>query len=158
MAITAYISRTQSDPRQLIKGLADITDVNNIRPTGVVDLINPTFELDYNPNYVDKNYIEVGAPFNRDYFITDMKIDIGKKIYISCAVDVLYTYFREIVEAEAYITRTAHEADIADYLPDDCVPVTTNAQTQNYAFSSTPFQTIDGVDGNYVLTVVGGGA
>jgi len=68
-----------------------------------------------------------------------MKIDIGKKIYISCAVDVLQTYFREIIEAEAYIVRTAHEVDAADYLPDDCVPVTTNAQTQNYAFSSTPF-------------------
>lgn len=158
MAINAWMTTMQIDPRTLMKGPQPEIQVNGIKPTGVVDIMSPTFELDYNSAYTTKNYIYVDAPFNRFYFITDMKIDIGKKIYISCAIDVLETYKNQIAESEAYILRTGREASSAAYLPDDCVPVTTNAQTQNYAFSSTPFQTIDGVDGNYVLTVVGGGA
>ena len=94
MAFTATMYVINDDPRTLMKYMSPTTaiEVTGIKPTGVVDLLNPTFELDYNADYTTKNYIEVGAPFNRCYFIKDMKIDVGKKIYITCAVDVLQTY------------------------------------------------------------------
>ena len=157
MSFAITLSSCSDDPRTLMKTFSGQITVNNVKPTGIVDLMNPTFELSYDSNYTTKNYCEVGAPFNRSYFITDMKIDIGKKIIISCAVDVLQTYHSSIADSEAYIIRTGHFASGASYLPDDQVPITTETQTQNYSFDSTPFSTIDGINGNYVLTVIGGG-
>lgn len=158
MSFTATMYVINDDPRTLMKYTPPTTavEVTGIKPTGVVDLLNPTFELDYKEAYTTKNYIEVGAPFNRSYFIKDMKIDVGKKIYITCAVDVLQTYKAQIADSYAYIIRTGRFASGAKYLPDDQVPITTETQVQNYPFNSTPFLTIDGVDGNYVLTVIGG--
>lgn len=155
-AATMYV--INDDPRTLMKLIRPETaaEVTGIKPTGAVDLLNPTFELDYQEAYTTKNYIVVGAPFNRSYFITDMKIDIGKKIIISCSIDVLQTYNNQIADSYAYIIRTGRLASGARYLPDDQVPITTETQVQNYPFNSTPFLTIDGIDGNYVLTVIGG--
>lgn len=157
MAFNATVYVLQDDPRTLMKRFTNEEPVNDIRPTDIVDLMNPSFILNYDAKYIGKNYIHVEAPFNRYYFINDMKIDIGKKIVINCSVDVLQTYKDSISESTAYIMRTGREASKAAYLPDENVPVTTASQVQNYQFNKTPFNAIDGESGNYVLTVIGGG-
>ena len=92
MSFNATLYNCKDDPRKLNKTLKEGTTIQSITPTESCDILNPTFILNYNSDYTSKNYIVVGAPFNRSYFITDMKIDIGKKIIISCAVDVLDSY------------------------------------------------------------------
>lgn len=116
MAFSLTLYDCGDDPRTLNKTLTGDTLVSNVKPTGVVDLMSPTFELDYSADYTTKNYCVVGAPFNRSYFITDMKIDIGKKIYISCAVDVLQTYSGAINGINANVVR--QENLIKEMLPD----------------------------------------
>lgn len=86
---TINLYNCSDDPRKLSKTLSGETPVTGVKPTGIVDLMNPTFELSYDSDYTTKNYCVVRAPFNRSYFITDMQVDIGKKIIISCTVDVL---------------------------------------------------------------------
>lgn len=113
---TINLYNCSDDPRTLNKTLTDIAEVRDVKPTGIVDLMNPTFELGYDSNYTTKNYCVVGAPFNRSYFITDMKIDIGKKIIISCAVDVLQTYKNKIEDINANVVR--QENLIKEMLPD----------------------------------------
>lgn len=157
MALTARISVMDVDPRTLLKVPQSEITVSSIRPTGEVNLLTPTFVLDYKEAYTSKNYIYVGAPFNRYYFITDMKIDIGKKIIINCKVDVLQSFSQQVLSSRGYIIRTGSYAASAKYLPDENIPINTQTQTQNYEFSSTPFQTIDSINGNYILTVIGGG-
>lgn len=159
MSFNATLKVMNSDPLTLIKSFSqDVQEItiSSIKPTAEVDLYTPTFVLDYNSNYTKYNYIVVDAPFNRSYFIKDMKIDIGKKIIISCEEDYLQSWFAQIMEAEAYIVRTGHESSAAKYLPDNVVPMTVPTQVQNYPFNSTPFTTIDSQDGNYVLTAIGG--
>lgn len=93
MSFSATIYNCGDDPRKAVKNLTSGIPVASIVPTEDCDILNPTFILNYNPSYTTCNYVVVGAPFYRSYFITDMKISIGKKIEISCAVDVLGTYW-----------------------------------------------------------------
>lgn len=116
MAFTIKLYNVSDDPRKLNKTLTGEAEVTNVRPTDIVDLMNPSFILDYNEGYTTKNYLWAAAPFNRFYFITDMKIDIGKKIVISCSADVLYTYRDDIKRINANVIR--QEFKVKDMLPD----------------------------------------
>lgn len=125
MSFSAVLYNNADDPKVLGKSLSGGTPVNSIVPTEACDILNPTFILNYNPSYTTCNYIVVGAPFNRSYFITDMKIDIGKKIVISCAVDVLETYKDSIKNCMACVTRNEGIGK-PTYVPDDKLPIDPN--------------------------------
>ena len=116
MSFSATLYNNSDDPRALNKTLGTGYEVSNIRPTESCDILSPTFILDYDADYAQCNYVVVNAPFNRSYFITDMKIDIGKKIVISCAVDVLQTYKEEIEKLKCSIIRQENLKE--PYLPD----------------------------------------
>lgn len=155
---TINLYNCSDDPRKLSKTLSGETPVTGVKPTGIVDLMNPTFELSYDSDYTTKNYCVVGAPFNRSYFITDMKIDIGKKIIISCAVDVLQTYKDDIKPINANVIR--QEKLIKEMLPDpnfvyldqsDVISVLPN----NYSNTIFGPQTSDGF---YIVLGVNGAA
>lgn len=160
MAITATLKINESDPITLGKMFSETThNLNNIVPTGVVDIMNPSFILDYNTevDYTQFNYISIGDPFNRSYFIDGFQIDIGKKIIIKCSIDVLETYHEEIRNSYAEIVRTCFSDYYAKYLPDNVLPIKADSQVENFEFDTTPFKTIDSINGNYILTVIGGG-
>ena len=118
MSFKATLYNCSDDPRKLSKTLPVDSKivVSSITPTESCDILNPTFILNYDSAYTTKNYIVVDTPFNRSYFITDMKIDIGKKIVISCAVDVLQTYKDSIKKINANVVR--QENKIKEMLPD----------------------------------------
>lgn len=118
MAFAATVYNCSDDPRTLHKTLPAGIPVENIVPTESCDILNPTFILNYNASYATCNYIIVGSPFNRSYFITDMKIDIGKKIVISCAVDVLRSYESEIGNIKTTIYRNEDFKTCAPYVAD----------------------------------------
>lgn len=151
MAFTIKLYNVSDDPRKLNKTLTGEAEVKNVRPTDIVDLMNPSFILDYNENYTTKNYLWAAAPFNRFYFITDMMIDIGKKIVISCSADVLYTYRADIERINANIVRSESEKE--HYLPDPDYKVLSGFQnfTEPFLNPVDSFQS-----GYYVLSYIGG--
>lgn len=116
MSFSATLYNCSDDPRKAVKTLPAGIPVATITPTESCDILNPTFILNYNASYATCNYIFVGAPFNRRYFITDIKIDIGKKIVITCAVDVLSTYWADIKGNEVNVVRQENLKE--PYLPD----------------------------------------
>ena len=125
MSFSATLYNNSDDPKVLSKTLTGGNNVSSIVPTEACDILNPTFILNYNSAYTTCNYIVVGAPFNRSYFITDMKIDIGKKIEITCAVDVLETYKDSIKDCIACVTRNEGIGG-PTYVPDDKLPLDPN--------------------------------
>lgn len=125
MSFSATLYNNSDDPKKLSKNLTGGIPISSITPTESCDLLSPTFILNYNSSYTTCNYIVVGAPFNRSYFITDMKIDIGKKIVISCSVDVLETYKLSIKNCVACITRN-EGIGAPTYVPDDKLPLDPN--------------------------------
>lgn len=118
MSFEATLYNCSDDPRTLHKTLPAGIPIASITPTESCDILNPTFILNYNASYTTCNYVIVGSPFNRSYFITDMKIDIGKKIVISCAVDVLRSYENEIGNIETTIYRNEDFKTCAPYVAD----------------------------------------
>lgn len=116
MSFSATLYNCADDPRKLNKSLGQGIVISSIVPTSSCDILNPTFILDYNSSYTSCNYIIVSSPFNRSYFITDMSIDIGKKIVISCDVDVLNTYKEDIKELTVNVVR--QEKKMKEMLPD----------------------------------------
>lgn len=155
MAFTLTLWNCSSDPRELKKDLKGDIPVYDVKPTGIVDLMSPSFELNYKPEYTTKNYCSVGAPFNRSYFITDMKVDIGKKIIISCAVDVLQTYQSGISQINANIVRQENLAE--PYLPDSEYKIRTGFQNYTELFQGGEVSFAGGdAQYSYVLSWVGG--
>ena len=130
MAFAATVYNCSDDPRKAVKTLPAGTPVARIVPTESCDILNQTFILDYKVAYTTCNYIIVGSPFNRRYFITDMKIDIGKKIVISCAVDVLSTYWADIKGNEVNVVRQENLTE--PYLPDPEYKTYTDFQNKTY--------------------------
>lgn len=163
MSFSATLYNCSDDPRKLSKNLESGVAISTIIPTESCDILNPVFILNYNAGYATKNYIVVGAPFNRSYFITDMKIDIGKKIVINCSVDVLGTYSNEILNIQGYIVRTGHAASMNRFISDNSIPIKTETITDNFKFDKTPFNiyprdsSIERSKRSFVLTVIGGG-
>lgn len=122
MAFSVTMYECSDDPKVVGKNLKNAVTVSSIRPTGEVDLMTPTFELDYKEALTTKNYLVAPAPFNRHYFISDMKIDIGKKIYITCAVDVLETYKEDLLNCVACVTRS-ESIGKPTYVVDNKLPI-----------------------------------
>lgn len=160
MAFSIRLYNVSDDPRTLNKTLGTPIEVTDVRPTDIVDLMNPSFILDYNENYTTKNYLYAAAPFDRYYFITDMKIDIGKKIVISCAVDVLQTYATNIGSITADVIRQESKKDV--YLADSdfnikagFVPIvdifTGGADGEQFTHGKYILSWIGGPSDNYVL-------
>ena len=153
MALTAYLYNCGDDPRVLNKTLGEGLTVSQIRPTESCDLLNPIFILDYNSSYTSCNYVKVGTPFNRSYFITDMKVNIGQKITISCTVDVLQTYKTDIENLNVNVVRNETPGDLkAPYMPDPLFNIEAGYQYDYKQFSNKPF-TPSG--GKFILSWVG---
>lgn len=159
MSFTATLYNCSDDPRKAVKTLSAGIPVASITPTESCDILNPTFILNYNASYTTCNYITVGAPFNRSYFITDVKIDIGKKIEISCAVDVLSTYWADIKGNEVNVVRQENLKE--PYLPDseykifsDSAPYIIMPQPSQYNDMLTNYADPD--QKPYIIAYVGG--
>lgn len=165
MSFSATLYNNSDDPRKAEKTLSSGILVASIVPTEACDILNPTFILNYNSSYTTCNYIVVGAPFNRSYFITDMKIDIGKKIEISCSVDVLSTYWANIKGNEVNVVRQENLKE--PYLPDSEYKTYTDFAPYNYIatgvegsdpsiYLSNPTSATDSMTRCYVLCYNGG--
>ena len=59
--------------------------------TGNCSMLSPTLKIATYDNLSSYNYLYI-QEWNRYYFIKDITVDVGGKIYLQCAIDVLYTY------------------------------------------------------------------
>ena len=82
-----------------------------------------------------------------------MKIDIGKKIIISCAIDVLRTYKTKIEEVKTTIIRNQNPGKLkAPYMPDPQYNIISGYNYEYKFFEANPFKPSRGT---YVLSWVG---
>lgn len=139
-----------SDDERVIDKTVTLSPVN-CEPYNEVDILNPTFLLEYKANLTSCNYLHVPL-WNRYYYITDINVMPGNKMTVSCHVDVLKTYAPQIRETEAYIDRSGEGSDTGKFLPDAGIPIDTKSVIKNIRFANNPFGR-----GHYVLTVLGGG-
>lgn len=123
MDVTFY--KTADDPKKLNKTLLTYHDLDPENPstdtwqktypiynTEGVDLINPTIILGYkrtvgqDTENFDTN-VNYAVMSGRYYFVNNITLGTGGKIYVNMSVDVLNTYAEGIKNAYCCITRSA---------------------------------------------------
>lgn len=148
--MTITVGTTRDDKRVLTKTWSG-TEIS-VTLKAPCDVLNPTFILKYNASFLTCNYIYC-PDFTRYYFITNIVVETGNRMEISCSVDVLMSYQAQIKNLSCHLVRS--QTIRAPYISDSQKPLTTKTQTQTYVFDKTPFVSTDGF-ACYVLTVVGG--
>lgn len=136
-----YMMITGDDPRVISKNkLTEYGAVNVSKPTNIVSVISPVFEIDYRPEFLNCNYCYCDI-LHRFYYIRDITIVAGKKMRISCEVDVLTTYKDTILNCTGFAVRS--ESAGINYVPDDKLPLHPSKvyYDQPIYFPNNPFNT-----------------
>lgn len=128
MAFTVTLYTNSADKRVVDKtgNLTAITGGSNVScsPTEAVDMLRPTFVINYNANFLTANYLYCSV-FGRYYYINDREIEIGKKIILHCEVDPLMSWKGSIKECVGCITRSESVGG-PTFVPDNQLPVDPN--------------------------------
>lgn len=107
MAISVTFYNNSADVRVVDKSTS-LTQIKTktCYPVSGCNILNPTIKIDYDTDIMGANYMIIGAPFNRAYFITDMAMDVGQSMNVSGSVDVLHTYATQIKASTAQVVRS----------------------------------------------------
>ena len=136
-----------SDKRNLSKSISEIATVScNVKYP--LDILNPTLILNYNPYYLNCNYVYI--PEYGRYYYAKIEVESGSRAEIACTVDVLMSYNVQIKNINCVISR--YENAGLSIVPD------TNIMVQNYNpvyIYNFPMH-FDVGFGSYIMQVIGG--
>lgn len=113
------------------------------------DVMNPVFLLKYDSSLVNYNYLRVQS-WSRYYFINNVTVAPGGRIYLTCSEDVLMSNKDEILDLKAYSHRSQSSQE--HYLVDDKVPTLVTTFRTHLTFDNI----LNDNGFNYLLTVKGG--
>jgi hypothetical protein len=130
MAITVNFYTNKSDNRCLTKNLESIVGAQNVscdvyQPC---DRLDPILIIDRDRFDISTvNYCEI-LEFGRKYFITGVEGKAGNKVHMSCHVDVLGTYDKDLRNCPLIAARSTNNVNY--YLHDDMRLFNTYAYNQ----------------------------
>ena len=84
------------------------------------EMVDPTLIFTPSPAVNKCDYIKVGEPYNRYYFVKNRELSAGR-VYINCHVDVLMSFKESINNIEVIASRSSSKFDI--YQIDTKMPV-----------------------------------
>lgn len=162
MSVTAKFYKVKDDNRCLHKTLGTAVASKTVTIKGACSLLYPEIVLRYDEQIADCNYVELGTPFNRYYYMGAPIIGPGKRMSIPCSVDVLMSFQAEILNLSVNAYRIEREtaSKSSDYIGDDSLPCrvdpTIITKKCKYATADIEFTPFYDTHNRYVLTVVGG--
>lgn len=149
--MTIDLYSTASDERNAVKDLTLIASDILIRPTNALDMLQPVFVISYDASYISANYIYC-TEFNRYYFVSDVQVEIGKRIIFPCKVDALSSWITQLRSCQCTVIRSEKVGITA--VPDAKLPIDPNARDYKAVYfdaeSSYPLDSADG----YLLEVL----
>lgn len=154
--MTINLYRISADPRALDK-MSTATLINQspipIKPTELVNLSRPVFEIDYNAAYMTANYCYCDV-FDTYYFVSPPHLNTGKRLEIPCMIDVRQTFSNAILNAPLVVVRDESQPS---QIIDNKLPVNPSRKEVTSILLpelSNSFGT--NKEYSYLLTVVGG--
>lgn len=75
------------------------------------EMVNPTLIFTPSPAVNTCDYIQLGAPYDRYYFVTNRVVSQGR-VYVDCHVDVLMSFKTEINRVQVIAERASSNFDI----------------------------------------------
>ena len=153
MAFSVIFSTNTADPKVVDKGPYLISDGSlvsaTLSPTAQVTLENPTFVVDYNPVYLNYNYLACQL-FNRYYYIVDKIIEPGKKIELVCEVDPLMSFKGEFLNCIGCVTRS-ESVGKPTYVVDNRLPVDTSQKEVKSVLFTGGFDPAYGANDKHII-------
>lgn len=120
--------------------------------TGNCSVISPNLKIATYDNLTSYNYLYI-SEWNRYYFIKDIVVDVGGKVYLQCAIDVLYTYRIYFGDVVACVMRSESIGKPTEII-DTALPINPNRkETKVIDLGSSIFTTTPTTP--YMLTVQG---
>lgn len=114
------------------------------------NIMKPVFLLEYDSSIVNDNYVKA---WNRYYYINNITLAPGGRMYLECTEDVLMSNKDDILNLDAYCVKS--ETHDSRYIVDEDVPSKVKSYVHTIPFSESLFSA-DGTERQYVLTVKGG--
>lgn len=156
--MTINLYRTNADPREINK-ISNAVLINPnpivIKPTELVNLARPTFEIDYNSAYMTANYCYCDE-FDRYYYVLPPHLNTGKRLEIPCIIDVRQSFSSAIAATECTIIRAESIAQ-PTRIQDTKLPINPASKIVTSIVLPETSQTFDtDASYSYLLTVVGG--
>lgn len=154
--MTINLYKISADPRALNKmNTAVLLNESPIpvKPTEKVNLLRPTFEIDYNESWLMANYAYCDT-FDTFYFVSPPHLNTGKRLDIPCLIDVRQTYSASILNVPCVIIRAETQPS---QIIDSKLPINPSRKAvtsillpeRNNSFGTNK-------EYSYLLTVVGG--
>lgn len=141
MGMTLKVYKISDDPRKLTKTLGQALGEYIVNPTENCDILNPIVSIHSTGQGafpLDANYATL-SDTGRQYFIKDITLGTGGKVFVHLAVDVLGTYDTDIRAAKCCVTRNENIG--INWVPDNKFPLNTLYTTTKGESSmfTTPF-------------------
>lgn len=130
MKITFYQNSSTTNRVDKSSYLTEMITIDNVKLKETESALTLGLELKYNSSVFNSNYFYCEQT-GRYYFITDIKLGVGNKIYVVGSVDVLYTFKDSILNSSAIV-------EIAGADPDD---------EQKFFQQSYPFEIVQDLYG-----------
>lgn len=117
------------------------------------EMINPTIICESDKINKNINYVHVGSPVNRYYFIDDTTYS-QQMVYLKCRVDVLMSYKDQIYDLEGIVERNGSLHNL--YITDNKMKLNNLTRTQTVPFEYG-FDVNDNKTASYLLVLNGSG-
>lgn len=164
MSVTADFYKIKADSRCLQKDLGSVLASKSITIKDSCSILSPVIVLRYDSTVASCNYVYLGAPFDRYYFMGSPVLSPGKRMAIPCSVDPLMSHQAAILAMKLNVYRQERDKNSSadDYIGDAQMPtiiapevftkrITTNVGDITFDDYSSYVGTRQ-----YVMTVVGG--
>ena len=115
--MNAWLYNNNSDPNKLGKALKTLDSQCPCTFKDDTDMMNPKLIFNSMPQVLDCNYIWLGEPFNRYYFVTEKTASQGR-VYVKCHVDVLMSFKEDIENLEVIAERASSNYDLLQIDPE----------------------------------------
>lgn len=151
--VTATFQKTTDDPRTIGKKITYVKDVSCkiYEPSSVTD---PTLILDYDAElFAGSNYVTIGAPFNRSYFLSPFVTAKGGKMTVTAHVDVLQTFKDGIRNLKPIVSRRDGEYD--SMIQDEFQTVRAACDKEIAIFEQPVMNDSENLGWNYVIEIIG---
>lgn len=135
MNITLYT--TADDTRVVNKSLTLLKSVS-AQPTEPMSILSPTLIIDYDSDVLSANYAYIPA-LNRYYYVGDINVTKGNRMYLPLTVDVLKTYAAALTDCNCIVTRS-ESIGAPTEIPDKNLPIDPNREDiYSILFDRDPF-------------------
>lgn len=115
--MNAWLYNNNSDPNKLGKTLKTLDSQCPCTFKEDTDMMNPELIFNSMPQVLDCNYIWLGEPFNRYYFVTEKTASQGR-VYVKCHVDVLMSFKEDIENLDVIAERASSNYDLLQIDPE----------------------------------------